>query len=207
MKRKTWIEKFGYNRTESPEIEQAFFFATLLFSAAFAAVLFSSSAEIFALDVENRQPPAQAPWKSSLERTLGKMVAGHPMEDMVPFIAKQDPMTATFLVSIAKQESNWGKYSPKDEDGRECYNYWGYRGQTEFVTPSGYSCFRTPKEAVKVVGKRLNRLIFDYELDTPKELLVWKCGSSCAGHDQADVARWQNTVGMYSEKIERESSL
>lgn len=207
MKRKNWFEKLKYDRDECPETEQAFFLATLLFSAAFAALLFTSSAEIFALGIESSQPIAKAPPKSSLERTLGKMVAGHPMENMVPFIARQDPMTATFLVSIAKQESNWGKHSPKDEDGRDCYNYWGYRGQTESVTASGYSCFRTPKEAVKVVGKRLNRLIFDYELDTPKELLVWKCGSSCASHDQADVARWQNTVGMYSEKIEEDSAL
>ncbi len=207
MKRKNWFEKLKYGREECPETEQAFFFVTLLFSATFAALLFSSSAEIFVLNLESSQEVTQVPPKSSLERTLGRMVAGHPMENMVPFIAQQDPMTATFLVSIAKQESNWGKHSPKDEDGRDCYNYWGYRGQTENVTPSGYSCFRTPKEAVKVVGKRLNRLIFDYELDTPKELLVWKCGSSCAGHDQADVARWQNTVGMYSEKIESDSKL
>jgi hypothetical protein len=206
MKRKNWF-KLGYERNECPETEQAFFFASLFFSAAFAAILFSSSAEIVALEIGSPQPVSQPLPKSSLEKTLGKMVAGHPMEDMVPYIARQDPVTATFLVSIAKQESNWGKYSPKNLDGSECYNYWGYRGRTESVTPSGYSCFRTPKEAVKVVGKRLNRLIWDYELDTPKELLVWKCGSSCAGHDPADVVRWQNTVGMYSKKIEEDSAL
>jgi hypothetical protein len=207
MKRKNWFEKLKYDREECPETEQVFFFTTLLFSAAFAALLLSSSAEIFVLGIESAQPITQAPLKSSLERTLEKMVSGHPMESMVPFISRQDPMTAAFLVSIAKQESNWGKYSPKDENGRDCYNYWGYRGRTESVTPSGYSCFRTPKEAVRVVGGRLNRLIYDYELDTPKKLLVWKCGSTCAGHDPADVARWQNTVGMYSEKIESDSKL
>lgn len=206
MKRKNWF-KLGYDRKESPETEQAFFFAALFFSVAFAAILFSSSAEIVGLEMEISQPAAEPPVKTAFERTLGKMVAGHPMEDMVPLIARQDPMTATFLVSIAKQESNWGKHSPKNSDGSECYNYWGYRGQTEVVTPSGYSCFRTPREAVRVVGGRLNRLIFDYELDTPKELLVWKCGSSCESHDQSDVARWENTVGMYSEKIEKNSSL
>lgn len=207
MKQKSNWFKLGYERNEHPETEQAFFFAILFFSAAFAAILFASSAEIIVLEIGMSRPVAQTLVKSSLEKTLEKMVAGHPMEDMVSYIARQDPVTATFLVSIAKQESNWGKYSPKNSDGSDCYNYWGYRGQTEEVTPLGYSCFRTPKEAVKVVGNRLNQLIWDYKLDTPKKLLVWKCGFSCAGHNPVDVARWQNTVGMYSEKIVKDLAL
>ena len=91
-------------------------------------------------------------------------------------------------------------------DGEECYNYWGYRGQTENVTKSGYSCFESPKQAVAVVGKRLNYLIWDLRLDTPEELLVWKCGSSCASHDQGDVNRWARNVGVYSRKVENDAT-
>ncbi len=204
MKRKLWLKKMKYDRREDPETEQAFFFAVLFFAVAFLGVLVVSSAEMATLDISRSQAVEPAAPKSSFERVLGKMVSGHPMEDMVPFIARQDPTTATFLVSIAKQESNWGKRSPKDEDGRECFNFWGYRGQTEKVTASGYSCFENPRQAVRVVGRRLNTLIEEYDLDTPRELIVWKCGSSCESHDPADVARWQRTVGLYSEKIEKE---
>lgn len=208
MRRKTWFETMKRMRKEAPETEQTFFFATLLFSAAFAALLFSSSAEFVVLEIETAQAEfKEIKIKSSLERTLESMTFGHPMEVMAPYLAQRDPVTATFLVAIAKQESNWGSRSPRSEDGRDCYNYWGYRGQTEEVTPSGYSCFQSPRQAVRIVGERLNRLIYEYDLDTPRELLVWKCGSSCEGHDQDDVARWQRTVGMYSKKIEADLAL
>ena len=204
MKRKSWLEKIKYDRREDPETEQMFFFAALFFAAAFLGILVVSSAEMATFDISRPQVAEPAAPKSSFERVLEKMVSGHPMEDMVPFIARQDPTTATFLVSIAKQESNWGKRSPKDAEGRECWNFWGYRGQTEKVTASGYSCFENPRQAVRVVGRRLNTLIDEYDLDTPRELIVWKCGSSCESHDPADVARWQRTVGLYSRKIEKE---
>lgn len=140
--------------------------------------------------------------KTPLERDLERIVDGHPISEMIPYIARQDSETAKFLVSIAKKESNWGKYSPKNELGETCYNYWGYRGQTESVTRSGYSCFKSPKEAVAVVGKRLNHLIWDLRLDTPEELVVWKCGFSCAGHSPYGVQKWIDDVGYYARKID-----
>ena len=189
--------------------EQALLLAALYALAAFFALLLFAAGERTKTELSmtdyTTSPAALLP--SKFELVLGRMVSGHPMTAMTPYLAKQDRKTATFLVSIAKQESNWGEHSPKQPDGRECYNYWGYRGQTDDMTPSGYSCFRSPKEAVSVVGGRLNTLIWNYQLDTPRELLVWKCGSSCTGHDPSDVATWQQTVGMYSKKIESETSL
>jgi hypothetical protein len=142
------------------------------------------------------------PRKSHLEKNLEALVEGHPITDMIPYIAEEDHETAKFLVSIAKKESNWGKYSPKNELGETCYNYWGYRGQTESVTRSGYSCFESPQEAVAVVGKRLNYLIWDLRLDTPEELIVWKCGWSCAGHSTYGVEKWIQDVDLYVRKID-----
>lgn len=187
-------------------ITQDSIFFTLLFAvSAFFALLFFAAGEKVSMDID-KLSSVPAP-KSKFEVVVSTMMRGHPMKSMASYIAAQDPLTATFLVAIAKQESNWGKYSPKAADGSECYNYWGYRGQTRDVTPSGYSCFRSPEEAVLVVGGRLSRLIFDYGIDTPRELLVWKCGSSCENHDQDDVARWQRTVGFYSKKIKEDASL
>jgi hypothetical protein len=186
--------------------QDSLLFATLFIVSAFFALLFFVAGEKASMDIDALTQVLPSPM-TKLERVVSDMMKGHPMKNMSPYIAAQDPLTATFIVAIAKQESNWGKRSPKDADGRECYNYWGYRGNTENVTPSGYSCFRSPREAVRVVGARLNRLISEYAIDTPKELLVWKCGGSCEGHDPDDVARWQRTVGMYSERIEANSAL
>ena len=48
---------------------------------------------------------------------MEKMVAGYPIAKMLPYIAKRDSVTAAFLVSIAKKESNLGKVSPRTKDG------------------------------------------------------------------------------------------
>ncbi len=190
------------NTKEAPQnLESSMYLVVLLVSAAFAALLFSASSRIlgYEIDAPDSLKQIQTP-KTSFERSLEKMVAGHPLSVMTPFLAKQDKLTASYLVAIAKHESNWGKRSPK-MDGRECYNYWGYRGQTERVTKSGYSCFESPKQAVSIVGKRLEYLIWDLHLDTAEELLVWKCGASCASHNEGDVNRWARNVGFYSRKV------
>lgn len=189
-------------------MDSPLYLAVLFLSVAFFALLFSASAKVFGYGIESVSysvAPSLQP-KTEFERSLEKMVKDHPISDMTPFLARQDKVTAAYLVAIAKHESNWGKYSPK-MDGKECYNYWGYRGQTEKVTRSGYSCFDSPKQAVSVVGKRLNHLIWKLELDTPEELLIWKCGSTCAGHDPSDVNRWARNVGVYSRKVGQEGRL
>jgi hypothetical protein len=135
---------------------------------------------------------------SAFEKNVAKMVSDKPIKEMVPFISQRDRKTASFLVAIAKKESNWGKFSPK-KDGKECYNYWGYRG-TYNQTKSGYSCFDSPEQAVNVVGDRIDELVAQ-KIDTPKEMIVWKCGRSCAGHGSYDVKKWIQDVDLYVNKL------
>lgn len=126
------------------------------------------------------------------------LVVSHPIEEMLPYISKCDSKTASFLIAIAKKESNWGKHAPQKAN-KDCYNYWGYRG-TYNQTDSGYSCFDSPEQAIAVVGERIRDLI-EKEIDTPEEMIIWKCGSSCAGHDPAGVRKWISDVAMYYEKL------
>jgi len=117
---------------------------------------------------------------------------------MAPYLAKEDGQTASFLIAIAKKESNWGKHSPQ-KSGRDCYNYWGYKDGYK-QTESGYSCFDSPEQAIETVGGRIDNLI-GKKIDTPAEMVVWKCGSSCAGHDSQDVKKWIADVGLYYRKL------
>lgn len=135
---------------------------------------------------------------SSTEKNINKMVQNYPIKKMSMFIGKKDNQVAAFLVAIAKKESNWGKFSPKD-DGKECYNYWGYRGQ-ENPTDSGYSCFDSPKQAVDVVGRRIKNLIAE-KIDTPQEMVMWKCGPGCTRHESLSADKWVRDVGFYYQQF------
>lgn len=125
---------------------------------------------------------------------LASTLRGEPMETMVPFLAKRDRETATFLVSIARKESSWGEHVPT-KDGVDCYNYWGYKGVGSRGTGMGYACFSSPEEAIEVVGDRISELVHEKHLDSPSRLIVWKCGSSCEGHSPESVAKWISDVG------------
>ncbi len=137
--------------------------------------------------------------KIELEGKILDMVEGYPIEQMVPYIIEKDTIVAAFLVSIAKKESNWGKRSPKYQGG-DCFNYWGYRG-TNRVGSGGHSCFSNPKEAVDIVGKRIEYLVHDAQLNTPEKMIVWKCGSSCATHGKYGVRKWISDVSIYFDKL------
>jgi len=133
------------------------------------------------------------------EKKIKEMMSGHPMEKMAPYLAKENSQTASFLIAIAKKESNWGKRSLR-KYGRDCYNYWGYRGGYK-RTESGYSCFDSPEQAVKTVGGRIDNLI-GKKIDTPAEMVVWKCGSDCnAAGGQAAANKWIADVGRYYRKL------
>ena len=136
-----------------------------------------------------------------MEEKMHTLVTGYPIDEMAPYIAKQNKTTAAFLIGIAKKESNWGKRVPRSDDGADCYNYWGYRGAGSRGTAMGHGCFGSREEAVSVVGKRLNTLATEYEFDTPEELIVWKCGWSCDGHSNASVKKWISDVGIYYKKM------
>lgn len=136
---------------------------------------------------------------SEFEKELYEMVGDHPIKEMVPYIAEKDRRVAGFLVGIAKKESNWGKRVPT-QNGQDCFNYWGYKGTAENGSAMGYACFASAKEAVEKVGGRLEQLV-GKNLDTPGKMVVWKCGSSCSGHDPAGVSKWISDVSFYFNRI------
>ena len=136
--------------------------------------------------------------ESDQEAKYADIVEGHPIEIMTSEIAKKDKQVAAFLIAIAKKESNWGKYSPK-KNGRDCYNYWGYRGKYN-ATESGYSCFDTPAQAISIVGGRIEDLI-SQEINTPEKMIVWKCGRLCNKDNPRKVQEWIEDVSSYYDKI------
>ncbi len=130
---------------------------------------------------------------------FAEMLAGFPMEKMIPALNGRSPEVAAYLIAIAKKESDWGAHSPK-KAGKECHNYWGYKGGYH-QTASGYSCFDSPEQAIAVVGDRLESLL-DKGINTPEKMLVWKCGASCAGHDPDGVRKWISDVKSYHNKLQ-----
>jgi len=144
-------------------------------------------------DFANREP-------SELEEEIREMVKGYPIEDMVPYIAQKDRIVAAFLVGIARKESSWGQRVPV-LDGQDCYNYWGYRGIRKLMGTGGHTCFNSRKDAVDTVANRLETLIDEYGLNTPSKMIIWKCGSSCAGHSSESVRKWISDVNMYFREL------
>jgi len=157
-------------------------------------------AVILALGMDrNKKEISSIDFSSELEGRISRMVSGYPMEEMAPYIAKEDRTVAAFLVAIGKKESNWGKFSPQ-KDGKTCYNYWGYRG-TYNQTDSGYSCFDSPEQAVNVVGERIGEFVAK-KIDSPKKMVVaWKCGFDCSSHSFFSVKKWEWDVNFYFSKI------
>lgn len=129
---------------------------------------------------------------------INRLIIGYPLEKMINYISKREERVAYYLVAIAKKESDWGKHAPK-KNGDDCYNYWGYRG-TYNQTDSGYSCFDSPEQAIQAVGDRIEDLL-DKKIDTPEKFIVWKCGSTCAGHDPQGVLKWISDVKLYYRKL------
>ncbi|MFH0969251.1 MAG: hypothetical protein V1804_01965 [Patescibacteria group bacterium] len=137
--------------------------------------------------------------KERIKQQLYQLVGGTPIKDMIPAIMKLDYKTGAFIIGIAKKESDWGRHAPS-LSGKTCFNYWGYKGQGSRGTSMGYACFGNLEEAVEIVGKRIETLV-SKNIDNPKEFVVWKCGSSCAGHDPQGVQKWISDVGLYYGKV------
>lgn len=138
----------------------------------------------------------ETPQKNALKQLL----ADTPMESLIDSLMGFQPTTRALAVGIAKQESNWGSASPR-KSGRDCYNYWGYKGAGQNGSVSGgYACFATPEEAVGVVVGRIDTLV-EKGLTTPQKMLVWKCGASCATHSPESVSRWVNVVNGYYRQL------
>ncbi|MBT3355904.1 hypothetical protein HN784_00750 [bacterium] len=130
---------------------------------------------------------------------LFEILGGTPMEEMIEPILEQKKIVAAFLVGIAFKESKFGVYSPK-KNGERCYNYWGFKGKTS-PTRSGYSCFSNPKEAITIVGRRLEQLTTRVGATRPSQMTVWKCGSSCATHSPQSVQKWISDVALFHAKV------
>ncbi len=139
--------------------------------------------------------------QEDMEKEIRRMVAGFPIEQMIPYIVEKDRTVAAFLVGIAKKESNWGKRVPV-LNGQDCYNYWGYRGIREKMGTGGHTCFDSPQDAVDTVAKRLQDLV-QSDIKTPEDMIIWKCGSTCDGHSAYSVQKWISDVDMYFKKIEQ----
>lgn len=160
-----------------------------------AAEQFDESLNKFVLDtMQNFQNLKQDEFESRVAQILN----GSPMEQMVPFIVKQDRTVAAFLVGIAKKESNWGRHVPVLA-GQDCFNYWGYRGIRARMGTGGHTCFDSPEDAVNTVANRIQDLV-QSDVDTPQEMVIWKCGSACNQDGQA--GKWITDVSAYFHKVE-----
>lgn len=138
---------------------------------------------------------------AAFEREIKKMVKGYPIEKMTPYIANKDPKTAAFLVAIAKKESNWGKRVPV-LNGEDCYNYWGFRLKSDRMGSGGHTCFDSPREAVDIVATRIDEMVKEENVDSPGEMVAWKCGSDCnATGGRASANKWISDVGFYYNKF------
>jgi hypothetical protein len=139
--------------------------------------------------------------KENLKKDISFLVKGHPIEMMIPFIAEKDRKVAAYLVGIAKKESNWGEKRPVLA-GQDCYNYWGFRAKWDRMGSGGHTCFDSPGEAVAVVSKRIAEIIDRNDVESAKDMLVWKCGSDCSvTGGQAAADKWADDVDLYAEKL------
>lgn len=137
--------------------------------------------------------------QEELETEVRKILAGYPMEKMAPYIAQNDRIVAAFLVGIAKKESNFGLRVPV-LNGQDCFNYWGYRGIRDRMGSGGHTCFDSEEDAVRTVAGRLQDLV-QADIKTPEEMVLWKCGSSCAAHSPESVRKWISDVNIYFSEI------
>ena len=137
-------------------------------------------------------------------RKVKELVRGYPIEAFLPYLLNEDHEVVSFYIAIARKESNWGKRVPV-LNGKDCYNYVGYRGKSEKMGTGGHTCFANREEAVKVVSKRIEELIKKYGRDTAKEMVVWKCGSDCnATGGQAAANKWISDVDMILKELKKE---
>ena len=180
-----------------------FFFAVVVSLGLGIAWLLIANAQSVARQYAALEPLQVVRGNASLEHRVKILTKGFPLERMAPYISEQNEDTAAFIVGIAKKESNWGKRVPKRE-GKDCYNYWGYRGKGDNVTWDGYTCFGSPREAVRTIGKRIDTLVLEHNLDTPREMVVWKCGWNCEGHGSVNVEKWISDVEYYYWKMKKE---
>lgn len=140
--------------------------------------------------------------ETPFEKQTKNLVAGYPIAEMTPYILEKDPRVAAFMIAIAKKESAWGKRKPV-LNGRDCYNYWGFRLKSEKMGSGGHTCFDTPQQAVDAVASRIDELVNEENITSPKAMIVWKCGYGCQDKSKtADEKKWISDVDVYYSKLE-----
>lgn len=160
-----------------------------------------SMASLNNIKVQNMEVPSVNLVKRNveLEQRIQKEISGFPIESMTRYMAREDEQVVAFMVAIAKKESNWGKRTPK-LNGKECNNFWGFRQKREKMGSGGHTCFDNKRDAVASVAVRIKELI-DKGVDTPEEMVVWKCGYSCDAHNPESVNKWIEDVKYYYDKF------
>lgn len=105
------------------------------------------------------------------------------------------------LSSVSRRRSPIGGIMSRHSVDRIASTTGGYKGGGSRGTAMGYACFGSPEEAVKAIGDRIVRLVASNKSSGPEDMLVWKCGSSCAGHSAESVRSWVASVRMYYDRI------
>lgn len=136
--------------------------------------------------------------KEEYRKKVEKMVKGYPIEKMLPYLLEKDRIIVAFYIGIARKESGWGVHVPV-LDGKDCYNYVGYRGQRKLMGTGGHTCFNSRKDAVDTVTKRIEFLVKEKKLDTPAKMSIWKCGSAC--NKDGQVGKWISDVESIYSKL------
>ena len=196
LKKSIDLESFGGHRLKM---------LVLIFLIAFTGyvLLFRQNyAKIFLVQKNERgEKTVEELRKEKLGQDLRGLVAGHPIEKMIPYIMEKDRMTAAYLIGIAKKESAWGERRPVLA-GKDCYNYWGFRLERERMGSGGHTCFDSPREAVNVVSRRIAEIIERNDVESARDMLVWKCGNDCAATGgRAAADKWAMDVDYYAEQI------
>lgn len=135
------------------------------------------------------------------EAKIRDLVGDHPIAQMAPYIAKEDPLVAAFFIAIARKESSWGDHVPVN-NGKDCYNYVGFRLKTEEMGSAGHSCFSSPKEGFERTAKRIKNLIYDEKMTTAEKMVSpWKCGYRPDLDNKEAVQKWVSDVDSILKQV------
>jgi hypothetical protein len=139
--------------------------------------------------------------QKEFEMKILDLVGDHPIKQMAPCIAKEDPLVAAMFIAIAKKESSWGDHVPVN-NGKDCYNYVGFRLKTAKMGSGEHSCFATPQEGFERTAKRIKDLIYDEKMTTAKKMVSpWKCGYRPDLDDPKAVQKWVSDVDSILKEV------
>jgi len=139
--------------------------------------------------------------QKAFETKIRDLVGNHPIKQMAPFIAKEDPLVAAMFIAIARKESSWGEHVPVN-NGKDCYNYVGFRLKTDKMGSAGHSCFATPKEGFERTAKRIKDLIYKENMTTAQKMVSpWKCGYRPDLDNPQAVQKWVSDVDSILKQV------